>query len=77
MIKYEDECVGCHREMGCLGRECPYSNIPHVYCDECKDETEKFYYYDGEWLCKDCYISVMLEEAETATAEDLIERNSG
>ena len=28
MIKYEDECVGCPPERGCLGSVCPNRNVP-------------------------------------------------
>ena len=46
MIKYEDECVGCPKEMGCLGNACPNRNVPHLYCDKCGDDCEE--------LCEDC-----------------------
>lgn len=74
MIKYENECIGCPLEIGCMGSSCPNLNVPRAYCDSCGDEAEEFYYYDGEWLCKECYIEAILEGAETATTEDLIER---
>ena len=35
MIEYEDECVGCPPEMGCLGNSCRYKNVKHLYCDKC------------------------------------------
>ena len=53
MIKYENECVGCHREIGCLGSGCPYQNVSHYYCDKCGDETT-LYRFNGEELCIDC-----------------------
>ena len=53
MIQYEDECVGCPAELGCLGDSCKYKNVPHYYCDECGDEGE-LYYYDNRELCLDC-----------------------
>ena len=58
MIKYEDECVNCPPEMGCLGSGCRYKNVPHYYCDNCG--TEIWYddiLYDeyGEILCDLCY----------------------
>ena len=31
MIKYENECVGCPPERGCLGSSCPYMNVPRLY----------------------------------------------
>ena len=51
--KFENECVGCPPEMGCLGSACPNINVPHYYCDCCDDETD-LYYFDGEELCIDC-----------------------
>lgn len=62
MIKYENECVGCPPEMGCMGNACPNRNVPHYYCDECGEEIvdnhryEEYYTTNGaEHLCKDCY----------------------
>ena len=55
MIRYEDECVGCPPEMGCLGSACRYSNVPHYYCDECGDE-DKLYYYNDRELCENCLL---------------------
>ena len=54
MIKYEDECVGCPKEMGCLGNACPNRNVPHLYCDECEYEYDELYTCDGKELCEDC-----------------------
>ena len=54
MVIYEDECVGCRSDFGnCLGGMCPNRNVPHCYCDECKDEAD-LYEFDGEELCIDC-----------------------
>ena len=39
MIKYEDECVGCPKEMGCLGNSCPNLNVERHYCDSCGDDA--------------------------------------
>ena len=56
MITYEDECVGCPTEIGCLGSACPNRNVPHLYCDKCKEDVEKLYKYDGEELCVECLL---------------------
>ena len=53
MIIVENECVDCPREMGCLGESCPNMNVPHFYCDKCKEE-ETLYHYDDEQLCINC-----------------------
>lgn len=63
MVKYEDECVGCPKELGCLGSACPNRNVPHFYCDECKNDVETLYYYDGKELCLEC-IEKMLEKVK-------------
>lgn len=52
-LVYEDECVGCPKEIGCFGMACPNKRVPHHYCDEC-DSEEQLYHYDGEELCIDC-----------------------
>ena len=56
MITYEDECVGCPTELGCMGSACPYRNVPHLYCDKCKHDVEKLYKYDGQEICEDCLL---------------------
>lgn len=54
MIRIENECVGCPPHLGCLGSVCPHRNSIHFYCDDCKDEFDTLYHYDGEELCIDC-----------------------
>jgi hypothetical protein len=56
MIKFENGCVSCPPEIGCLGCTCPYINVPHYYCDKCKDEVEVLYHYNGEQWCEDCIL---------------------
>lgn len=56
MIKYENECVGCPKEMGCLGNICPYKNIKRLYCDKCGEDCEELYNVDGEELCEECLL---------------------
>ena len=56
MITYEDECVGCPTEMGCMGSDCPNRNVKHLYCDKCKDDVEKLYKYDGQEICEECLL---------------------
>jgi len=54
MVEYENECVGCPPEIGCLGDACPNRSVPHYYCDECNSEMGEVYDVDGEELCEDC-----------------------
>lgn len=59
MISYEDMCVGCPPNMGCLGSGCPYRNVPICSCDECKEEfdPEDLYMTDiDEMLCSSCLL---------------------
>lgn len=56
MIAYENECVGCPKEMGCLGSSCPNRNVEHLYCDSCGDDCEVLYDVDGEQLCEECLL---------------------
>lgn len=60
MIKYEDECVGCPPEMGCLGSACPYKNVERHYCGCCGREATCI--LDGDELCSD-HLSERLDEA--------------
>ena len=56
MITYEDECVGCPTEIGCMGSSCPNRNVKHLYCDKCKEDVEKLYKYDGQEICEECLL---------------------
>ena len=74
MITYEDECVGCSLELGCLGSSCPYINVKHFLCDWCDnifDHSELRYYKDG-YICKDCYLS---HSEETWESLDKVNEN--
>lgn len=56
-VRYENECVGCPKEMGCLGDSCPNRNVPHYSCDECGDEGD-IYEYEGQHYCASCLLSL-------------------
>lgn len=55
-IRYENECVGCPPDMGCLGVACPNRIVPHLYCDKCKQEVDDLYDYDDKQICLDCIV---------------------
>jgi hypothetical protein len=59
MIQYENDCVDCG--LPCLGDSCPYRNVPHLYCDECKCEADKLREYEGEQLCEECLLEKFKE----------------
>ncbi len=63
MISYEDECVCCPTEMGCLGSSCPYRNTKHFICDWCDEEYEPsdLRYYENQYICKECYLAIAKE----------------
>ena len=63
MIRFENECVGCPPDMGCIGSSCPYLNVPRLYCDECDNEEHVLYWWDDQQLCLDC-IEARLERVE-------------
>ncbi len=71
MIVMENNCVDC--AVPCVGGYCPLAECPVVCCDSCGESAELFYLVDGEQLCRSCFIEKMLEEAETKTAEELLE----
>lgn len=58
MLKFENECVGCPPERGCLGTACPNRNVARCYCDECKNEFDpiELYDLDGDMVCQDCLL---------------------
>ena len=63
-VQYEDECVGCPPEMGCLGHACRYRDVPHYYCDVCGDELDDYELYelDGKLLCSACCLDACKAE---------------
>lgn len=55
MTWYENECVSCAVPgYPCMGSACLNRNVKHVACDECGEEDENIYEYEGEELCIDC-----------------------
>jgi hypothetical protein len=55
MIRYENQCVGCPTEKGCLGSACPNRSVEVYYCDKCNEEIyEDVYEVDGKEFCEEC-----------------------
>lgn len=85
MIEYENDCVGCPPEMGCLGSMCPYVDVPYFYCDDCGHGDDEFYTFNGNWgnnenqFCFDCLlkritvemIDAYFEEDDFSGSEDI------
>ena len=55
-VCYENECVSCPKEIGCLGQMCPRRKVKKLYCDECQDESDKLYIFGNEELCEECLL---------------------
>lgn len=74
MIRYENECVGCPTEMGCLGKACPYVDVPVYVCDECESDDAE-YQIDGHEYCEDCakkYLQESFDELTISEKADLL-----
>ena len=56
-----DDCVGCDAVFGyCKGVSCPYyGKYAVLICDECGEETDKLFQYDGNEICLDCLSAKM------------------
>ena len=56
MVIRESHCVGCPKEMGCLGDACPNMNVPVLICDVCKEEVDELYEwdFDDDKRCREC-----------------------
>lgn len=62
MVRYENECCDCASSgYPCLGSTCPNLRVPRFYCDKCKEEVEKLWYYNGLEMCQDCILSDFTE----------------
>lgn len=55
-VKFENECVGCPKEMGCMGDSCPNRNVKHLYCDICGADVGTLYYEGNYELCEECLL---------------------
>lgn len=60
IVRIENECIGC--EWPCIYESCPYWAVARLYCDECEEEKQ-LYWYDNQQLCLDC-IEARLERVE-------------
>ena len=58
-IRYEDYCVGCPPERGCMGDSCRNRNVPVWYCDRCGEENVDLYEVDREELCAECALKTL------------------
>jgi len=61
MIRFENECIGCPSNMGCIGDACMYRYSPVYICDKCGDEVDELYEYFGEEYCEECLRSLGID----------------
>ena len=77
MIVYEDRCVMCPPEMGCLGNDCPKLHVPVHQCDICRRYVAD-YQIDGEDYCETCakkYIQDAFDDLSLQEKADLLHIN--
>ena len=55
MIEYENKCVDCP-SMGMPCIHCGNDKIPHMICDNCEEDVDELYEYEGEQWCVDCIL---------------------
>ena len=68
MIKYENHCCDCAVPgYPCVGKACPYVNVPVYYCDECNNETCAQYDIEGSHYCEECAKEYLREAFEELT----------
>ena len=76
MVRIENDCVGC--DLPCIS-SCPYREVEHYYCDECKGDVAALYFRKSDYhyneyvidensygLCEDCAVGAI-------TFDDIIE----
>lgn len=73
MIKYENQCVGCPTEMGCIGSACKYMDVPVFYCDECKSDVDKLYEFNGYEYCDCCLAEIAVQDFNDMSNEEKIQ----
>ena len=75
VIKFENECVGCQKEMGCLGSGCPYTHVPYLFCDKCGSDAEVLYNTEEGQLCRDC-VTGDIEDYEVINEDNVYDFTS-
>ncbi len=69
MKYYEDLCVGCPKEMGCIGDSCPQKNVPVFECDGCGDDAT--IHIDDYDFCDECAHKYLIDEAGNLSVTEL------
>lgn len=61
MIVVESDCCDC--DLPCIGSSCKHFKTVRFVCDDCEEDVDDLYYFDGQELCIDC-IEHKLERVE-------------
>ena len=63
-VVFEDNCLDCPPELGCMGDACPNRREAHYFCDKCDEEVspEGLYEVDDEDLCENCLKDLFRKE---------------
>lgn len=76
MLEYEDYCVDCPSELGCMGSSCPNRNVAVYYCDSPRCGNYADYQLDGDDYCEDCaleYLQSLYKDPEDCEMLDIYE----
>lgn len=63
-VKKESGCVDCG--LPCRGKYCAYYEDVTFICDECGEEVDTLYWFEGRQLCSNC----VLNELQEVTKDD-------
>lgn len=75
MRSYENQCVGCPPDIGCMGEACKYMNVPVNHCDRC-DNEDAIFEIDGNDYCGNCakeYLQEMFDELTTLEKAEMLD----
>ena len=75
MRSYENQCVGCPPDIGCMGEACKYMNAPVNHCDWC-DSEDAIFEIDGNDYCENCakkYLQEMFDELTTLEKAEILD----
>lgn len=74
MLIHENQCCGCAVPgYPCLGRSCPYVDVPVYYCDCCGFDVHAEYDIDGSHYCEGCAITYLNEVFNELTLSEQAE----
>lgn len=60
MVLIQNDCCSCASPgFPCIGERCELLHVPHYYCDNCEEEVDELYWFDGRQLCADCVLNEM------------------